>query len=297
MSWLEKLAAGFPVGSPTQALSPSLMFDFDDVREAVAMVERAIADRQSETEVKMTGRALAIATDPTRSFLAEGPFASSLPAMWKSALTFPRILRGALLVAICSHVEHVLREWCVLLREEWSLPKKLGRRAPPGVSDLKHCMTYLKDVAGLAVKGFERWDEWKAIDAYKTARNCLAHHGGLARKKAEREAVATLPKLRVETFRLAVRRSRDLRRRGRLRGSAAGKRPRILRPTLDDLRAGPPREVVPRAAPAADECLRRMLSTSSSRPIARPRRRVVSQRGGSPSRSESSKSPRSKASK
>jgi hypothetical protein len=108
------------------------------------------------------------------------------------------ILRGALLISIASHVEQVLRLWCDLLHGEWALPRKVGR-APRGTPVVLHCMTYLRDVAGLAIGGFEQWDEWRVVEACKTARDCLAHEGGTVNQLADRATIERLPKVKVET--------------------------------------------------------------------------------------------------
>ncbi len=62
-------------------------------------------------------------------------------ALWEAEMTFPLILRRSLFIAICSHVEHVLRRWCHMLRGEWELARDLKAfpRTPPRESNLHHC--------------------------------------------------------------------------------------------------------------------------------------------------------------
>ncbi|MGH7439453.1 MAG: hypothetical protein ACRENE_27505 [Polyangiaceae bacterium] len=197
MGWLEDLAAGMAVGAPRPALSPSLVFD--DVRAAIAMVEEAIAERRGATQDEGMARAVKAAQDPFHDYVREPVSAPMAATMWKSALTFPRILRGAMLISVGSHVEHVLRSWCSLLEKRWSLPKPLGPK-PRGASDLQNCMTYLRDVAGLALADYPQWKEWEALDAYRVARNRLAHNGGIVLDPDEQRKVSALPCMKVETF-------------------------------------------------------------------------------------------------
>ena len=118
-------------------------------------------------------------------------------AMWNAEMTFPIILRRSIMIAISSHVEHVLRRWCELLHGEWSLPRKLGKPSN-GQSDLQNCMIYLKDVAGLSLGDFEKWPEWLHVDGYRVARNCLAHNGGIVERQGDRAKIALLAHVEVD---------------------------------------------------------------------------------------------------
>ncbi len=191
MNWLEamrpqmeaKIAADFA----QRAFSPDLIFDFDHVQAAIKIVEAAISEAQAAAQDAGTTRALeapskaaaAMAAGKPFSFIEEGIFTGNASILWTVSETFPRILRGALFIAICSHVEHVLRQWCRWLRGEWGILKPLGNAKP----DLENCMRFLRDDASLALTGYEQWPEWPIIATYRVARNCLAHDGGIVSDK------------------------------------------------------------------------------------------------------------------
>jgi hypothetical protein len=63
-------------------------------------------------------------------------------------------------------------------------------------------MNYLRDVAGLALADYPQWKEWEALDAYRVARNKLAHNGGIVLDAGEQKKVSALPCMKVETSRL-----------------------------------------------------------------------------------------------
>lgn len=173
----------------------SLVFDFDDVRKAVAMVEDAIERTKAETSAAHMAAATAAAADPFHDFSERPIFAPMMVAMWKTETTFPMILRRSLLIAIYSHVEHILKQWCDGLQNDWSLPrsfKSFEKKEGNGKGTPETCLLYLRDVAKLALDNFQSWPEWAASEGYRAARNCLAHDGGAVVNAAD---VAKIEKL------------------------------------------------------------------------------------------------------
>lgn len=181
MTWLKTLVEEKLRTMHEAGFSPLLTFDFDHVLAAVTMVEDAI-DREQAGTREETGKARKAArtagTDPNQSFLDNPVFAHLGVELFNSALTFPLILRRAMLIAISSHVEHVLRQWCRWLHQEWSLSKPLGKKAH-NESELQNCLRYLQVEAGLVGLSYDQWPEWPLIDGYRVARNSLAHDGGI----------------------------------------------------------------------------------------------------------------------
>lgn len=79
--------------------------------------------------------------------------------LWKASTTFPRILRGALLVAISSHTEFLLLSWCEDLAKNLSLPDSFTSKAK-SESFLLRYLRYMRDDAGFALADFDKWPEW-----------------------------------------------------------------------------------------------------------------------------------------
>jgi hypothetical protein len=125
VSWLETLLPEMLRNIPAPQFSPTLIFDFDHVRAAVAMVEDVIERNRVETFDTAAASAHAAAQDPTHDWITHPVMAPMAAAMWNAEMTFPLILRRSIMIAICSHVEHILRRWCELLHDEWSLPHDL----------------------------------------------------------------------------------------------------------------------------------------------------------------------------
>jgi hypothetical protein len=188
MSWLDEMApemeaqikAKLAESEAHAKFGPDVMFDFGHVQAAVNIVEAAIAETQSAAQKAVAESVFAsFPMDPNRNRWA---FSESSGAMYAAHLTFPWILRTSMLVSICSHIEHVLKEWCRWLHREQLVVTPLGKKAKDD-SDLQNCMQYLRDVAGLPITDYEHWPEWKIIDTYRLVRNCLTHDGGLVQEK------------------------------------------------------------------------------------------------------------------
>jgi hypothetical protein len=156
------------------SIAPDTLFDFDHVHTTTQVVEAAIASERRKTDELI--RSARPRIDDLALAALEGDPRLPHERTFNSGLAFPTILRRSLMIAICSHTEHVLRRWCSLLQAEWALPKP-GKRQP-GQSDIEHLMLYQRDVAGLSLADFSTWPEWQTIDAYKLVRNVLAHKGG-----------------------------------------------------------------------------------------------------------------------
>lgn len=191
---------------PKPRFSPSLVFDFDHVRAAIALVEAAIEASREETE-RVGREALAkAAADPSHNFLKRPVFAPMGAAMWNVEMTFPLILRRSVFIAICSHVEHVLRRWCDFLHGEWKLPKdaKTYESENKGKRSAHTLVRYLRDVAGLNIADFGNWPEWTKFDAYFVARNSLVHDGGIIEDAQARKKVETLAHIEIDESELLI---------------------------------------------------------------------------------------------
>ena len=190
MSWLEKMLPQMIAKAKQvfgqRPFAPELVFDFEHVQAAIKIVEAAIAETKvsatdfgQERVREAVARAGAAALKGEKfSFIEDGVFSGNAAALWTTHMTFPMILRRSLFIAICSHVEHTLRQWCRWLHREWGLSKELGKKQSHE-SDLQNCVNYLPDVAGLQLAGYEQWPEWVQLDTYRVARNCLVHDGGI----------------------------------------------------------------------------------------------------------------------
>jgi len=81
-TWLDEMSDDIVRSLPKPRFSPNLVFDFDHVRAAIALVEAAIEASREETE-RVGREALAKAVaDPTHSFIKEPVFAPLGAAMW-----------------------------------------------------------------------------------------------------------------------------------------------------------------------------------------------------------------------
>lgn len=205
VSWLDKLSKEMIARLPPRPFAPPVTFDFEDVRRAIELVEATIERNKTETAEASRAAAMKAAMDPSHSFIEKPVFAPMAAAFWEAEMTFPLILRRSLLIAISAHTEHVLRCWCRWLEAEWSLPRgvtefKKERRE----SDLHQNVRYLRDEAKIALTDFEGWPEWQRVDAYRIARNCLAHDGGAVEDPDHRAKVGTLPHIQVDESRLLI---------------------------------------------------------------------------------------------
>jgi len=183
-----------------------LVYDFDHVRVAIELAEGAIEAARVETERAARDAIAEAASDPNRSFVKKPALAPIAAAMWNVEMTFPLILRRSLFIAICSHVEHVLRRWCAFLHAEWKLPEdpKTYEEQNKGKRSAHTLIRYLRDVAKLNIADFGNWPEWVKFDAFFLARNCLVHDGGIVFDDAARKRIAKLQHVEIDASRLLV---------------------------------------------------------------------------------------------
>ncbi len=199
MSWLNDATKRILEKQPPEPFAPNLIFGFDEVHQVIQIAETAIDANIEESRKVGSEAVMRAAANPMHSFVEEPVFTPMAAGLWDAEMTFPVILRRALFIAICSHVEHVLRRWCRLLHATWSLKQDLkALKKNPKESDLHHCLRYLRDEATLAIVDFEQWPEWSRIDAYRVARNRLAHDGGIVEDADERKKLAALPFVEVD---------------------------------------------------------------------------------------------------
>lgn len=178
------------------AFEPYLLLDLEHIRAVIAFAEEAIAREQRRTQDAIDAARPRI-QDVALAALEGDP---RLPeGLFNSGLTFPTILRRSLMIAICSHTEHTLREWCGFLHSEWRLSRTL-RETPKTFrqSDIDHCMTYVRDVGGLPLVDFASWPEWQMVDRYRVVRNLLAHNGGDVADPRDQLRIAGLPDISLD---------------------------------------------------------------------------------------------------
>lgn len=205
VSWLDKLSKGLIARLPPQPFAPPVTFDFEHVRRAIELVEAAIERNKTQTTEASRAAAMKAAMDPSHSFIEKPVFAPMAAAFWEAEMTFPLILRRSILIAISAHTEHALRCWCRWLEAEWLLPRGLDSLSPQGRESVLHRgVRYLRDEAKIALDDFEDWPEWQRVDAYRIARNCLAHDGGAVEDPEHRAKIEALPQIQVDESRLLI---------------------------------------------------------------------------------------------
>jgi hypothetical protein len=203
MSWLEKIVGEVVKSLPAAAVIDRT-FGFGDIQRVISLVEKAAEQNAAETIEAGHSVALKAAADPSHSFIKRPVFAPLGAELWKAKVTFPRILRGALLVAIYSYTEFLLRQWCESLSDNLSLPKSFTKRLK-GESVLQGYMNYLRQEAKFDLADFATWSEWERMDAYRRARNCLVHNGGIVEDLEDRLKIDALPKIEIDESGLQLR--------------------------------------------------------------------------------------------
>jgi hypothetical protein len=204
-TWMDKVLEEHLANSPVppDIFQPEVAFNFDHVRQVVAMIEGAIEHSKAELQAaskKILDAAVQASANDSHFFTKNRIFSNLGVGYWDVEMTFPLILRRSLLVAIYSHTEHILRQWCLGLHVEWKLPnsfnsfKKKQKKLPTPVLYL----LYLRDEAKISFGNFESWPEWEPLDSYRKARNCLAHDGGLVEDSNDQKAIAGLSNIEVD---------------------------------------------------------------------------------------------------
>lgn len=207
MSWMKELLNEARTAAARETAErppmPTAIFDFEDVAEAIRVVEDGIARRAELAREKGEQRILDAAKDLTTSFLEARPFSIMAAELWQTGVVLPVILRRSLLVAILSHVEFVLKRWCVGLRGHWQLgraPKK-----PSNENASHYYLRYLAEEARLQIGDFETWKEWETFEAYWAARNAIVHDAGsIAVPSEAANAVDKLQFVKIDKSRLLL---------------------------------------------------------------------------------------------
>lgn len=195
MSWLDEIIKERLKTLPEDAFTDRT-FGFGDIKRVVDLVERAVDRNTTETGEAGRERALKAAANPFHDFVKNPVFAPMGAELWKVSATFPRILRSALLVAIYSHTEFLLLSWCEDLARNLSLPDSFTSKRK-SESFLARYVRYMRDDAGLELADIESWPEWHLVNSYRSARNCLAHNGGIVKAK-DRTTLAGLPHVEID---------------------------------------------------------------------------------------------------
>lgn len=190
MSWLKKLMDEKLTNLPKDALMDPT-FGFGDIHRVVEIVETALHADEETTTQSHRESLMAAARDAFPDGKGYSTFTSMAQDLWKTKMTFPRVARNALLIAIYSHAEFLLLSWCE--QSAMATPKRLS-----GKPSLDHYLAFLRDEEALPFGDFKLWAEWQVMDAYRHARNCLAHHGGQLDAKTDRAAIASLPNVKID---------------------------------------------------------------------------------------------------
>lgn len=206
MSWLKEIAGEMVKNLPQDAFT-DWTFGFNDIQRVVDLVEKAVEQNAAETADAGRATALKAAADPSHSFVKNPVFAPMGQELLKAELTFPTILRSALLIAIYSHTEFLLLSWCASLSRDPDISKIL-KKTQKGESYPARYLRYLRDDGTLAVGDFVSWPEWHALDGYRVARNCLAHRGGVVDDEAEQRQIGALPHIEIDKTGLQIREPR-----------------------------------------------------------------------------------------
>jgi len=126
MSWLDAILGDMLKNLPPDAFSDR-SGGLDDVARVIALLEKAIEENAGATTEAHRAVLSKAAADPFHSFVENPVFAPAGVEQWKAEMTFPRILRSSLLIAIYSHTEYLLLSWCESISKDPSIPQKFGK--------------------------------------------------------------------------------------------------------------------------------------------------------------------------
>jgi hypothetical protein len=196
MSWLDELAGEMLKNVSEDALT-DWTFGFGDIQRVVDLVEKTVERNAAETSDAGRAAAMKAVTDPSHSFVKNPVFAPMGKELLKAELTFPKILRSALLIAIYSHTEFLLLSWCESISADPNVSKTL-KKTQGGESYPGRYLRYLRDDAEIPLGDFKAWPEWEAVDGYRRARNCLAHRGGIVDDAAEQRQIGALAHIEID---------------------------------------------------------------------------------------------------
>jgi hypothetical protein len=197
MSWLDEILGEMVKDLPADAFT-DWSFGFADMQRVVSLVEKAVERNALETAEAGRAAALKAAADPSHSFMKNPILAPMGLELGKASMTFPRILRSAMLIAIYSQTEFLLLSWCESMSEDPALSKRLRKTSNKGESYPGRYLRYLRDDGAFAFGDFTTWPEWEAIDGYRLARNALAHRGGVVDDGEDWKKIAALPHIDVD---------------------------------------------------------------------------------------------------
>jgi hypothetical protein len=192
MSWLREMMNDERMKAAIERLKseglpmPAALFDFDDVLEAVQLIEESIKAKGESERSEGTKQIREIGMDPKRSFLDEMPFTNMAMSFWKTDIVFPAILRRSVFVAVSSHAEGVLQLWCRGLQGSWLLGKPKKNKGDRAVQAY---LRYLKEEANLHLGDFESWDEYIKFNVYWDVRNVIVHEAGVVTKSLDVSSV------------------------------------------------------------------------------------------------------------
>lgn len=197
MTWLDA-AMGEMLKNIPDDVRVDRTFGFGDIRQVIVLAEKAIEQKSAAVREAFEARLAKALADPTHSFIRNPVFAPAGVETFKADLTFPWILRSSLLIAVYSRTEYLLLSWCESVSEEPGLSRRLRRTKATGESDPHRYLRFLRDEVGIGLGDFTTWPECASIDAYRLARNCLAHRGGVVDDEAEGTRIATLPHIFID---------------------------------------------------------------------------------------------------
>lgn len=196
MSWLEEMTSQIMSNLPKDRFI-DWSFGYGDIERVVALVENAITSNVAETAEKSRSAALKAAADPSHDYIKNPIFAVSGAEFWKAEMTFPRVLRASLMVAIYSHMEYLLLSWCESIASDAAALKGL-RKLRDGESYPARYLRFLRDDAQIALGDFTQWPEWEFIEGYRRARNCLAHRGGVVESEEDKVKIGRLKQVQID---------------------------------------------------------------------------------------------------
>jgi hypothetical protein len=194
MSWLKTLIDKKLANLPKDAFVDRT-FGFGDIGGVVQLVEKALQENAEKKTEANRASLMASARDPFPEGKNYPTFTSWAADFWQAEMKCPRVVRNALLIAIYSHTEYLLRSWCEQIASVPNGPPLKGKAKTE--STVGWYLRYLRE-AGLELGDFTKWPEWEAMDAYRRARNCLAHNGGIVDDQQDAQKIAALPKIQVD---------------------------------------------------------------------------------------------------
>lgn len=201
MSWLKALIDE-KLLREAKATMTDRTFGFEDIRRVADLVEGAVKANAKATMEAHRASLQAAGRDPFAEGKNYSTFRSMAADFWQTEMMFPRVARNALLIAIYSHTEYLLLSWCMSAAIDPVAAKSTLKKREPNESPLQRYLRCLRDDVRIGIGDYTKWPEWEAIDAYRRARNCLAHNGGIVDRQDDAQKIAALPHIQVDTSRL-----------------------------------------------------------------------------------------------